>query len=152
MVTLISGSVQETQGFARKLGELISQGDVIGLSGPLGAGKTTFIQGLALGVGVPPQSVVRSPTFTLLHKYVGRYHLYHMDLYRLSSTFDVTEFQEYLGGDGACVIEWADRFSDRVPLSLSIEISIVDEETRCICLIPKNERAMILLDRLIEDK
>jgi tRNA threonylcarbamoyladenosine biosynthesis protein TsaE len=91
-------------------------GMVLSLIGELGAGKTEFVKGLALGLGIDDN--VTSPTFTILHEYKGgRLPLFHMDFYRLRTERELDEigFDEYLRAAGLCVIEWGDRFPDRLP-------------------------------------
>ena len=119
-------------GFADKLGK----GSVLALVGELGAGKTRFVQGLASGLGVPDEVFVRSPSFALINEYRGgRMPLYHFDFYRLERADELGDLgiEEYLDGDGACVIEWADRFPGALPERAQlIEFRIVDEGTRDI--------------------
>jgi len=108
----------ETRDLARKLGLLLQPGDVIALSGDLGAGKTTFTQGLAVGLGIEEGVVVNSPTFTILAEHhEGRMPLYHFDVYRLSGPGDLYDlaFDEYLDGSGVTVIEWADKIEAALP-------------------------------------
>lgn len=111
-------SADETRALAAALGALLRPGDVLCLIGDLGAGKTTFTQGLALGLSLPPEEPVNSPTFTLLAEHPGgRVPLYHFDVYRLdgsSGLYDLA-FDEYLSGDGVVVIEWADRITEALP-------------------------------------
>ena len=93
----------ETRALAERLGLLLRAGDVLCLLGDLGAGKTTFTQGLALGLGLPPEEPVRSPTFTLVSEHPGgRLSLYHFDVYRLPDASGLTElaFDEYLDAGG----------------------------------------------------
>ncbi|HLY31933.1 MAG TPA: tRNA (adenosine(37)-N6)-threonylcarbamoyltransferase complex ATPase subunit type 1 TsaE [Ktedonobacterales bacterium] len=106
---LISHSVAETQRLGALLGELLAPGDMILLQGDLGAGKTALTQGIARGMGVA--TTVNSPTFTILKEYVGRLPLYHFDLYRIESPDEVMAlgFEDYFGGDGVSVVEWAVR-------------------------------------------
>ena len=107
---------------------------MLALVGELGAGKTRFVQGLASGLGVPDKVFVRSPSFALINEYRGgRIPLYHFDFYRLDRADELGELgiEEYLDGDGACVIEWADRFPGALPKRTQlIEFRIVDEHTR----------------------
>ena len=112
----ISHSPAETIALARTLAATLRRGDVLALSGDLGAGKTHFVKGLATGLGTAAS--VTSPTFTLLHEYPGgRLPLYHFDFYRLDDADEALRIglDEYLDGDGACVIEWAEKFPALLP-------------------------------------
>lgn len=102
-----TGSPDETQALAARLARLLRPGDAVVLSGDLGAGKTTFVKGLALGLGMDPAEVV-SPTFTLINEYPGQIPLFHFDLYRLADGRELAElgFDEYLEREGICAIEW----------------------------------------------
>ena len=102
-------TADETEALARRLGAAAAPGDLIGLVGDLGAGKTVFVRGLAAGLGIPPDEVV-SPTFTMIAEYQGRMPLYHVDLYRLEpAAVDLLSLREYVYGRGVTVIEWFDR-------------------------------------------
>ena len=81
-------------------------------SGPLGAGKTTLVQGFARGLGINQAVYVRSPTFTLVNEYQGPVPLYHLDFYRLENVCEVWDvgFEEYLEAGGVVIVEWADKF------------------------------------------
>jgi tRNA threonylcarbamoyladenosine biosynthesis protein TsaE len=95
---------------------LLRRGDVLALCGDLGAGKTHFVKGLAAALGT--DAAVTSPTFTLIHEYPGgRLPLYHFDFYRLDDEDEALKIglDEYLDGDGICVIEWADKFRRLLP-------------------------------------
>ena len=112
----ISHSPAETIALARTLAATLRRGDVLALSGDLGAGKTHFVKGLAAGLGTAAS--VTSPTFTLLHEYPGgRLPLYHFDFYRLDDADEALGIglDEYLDGDGVCVIEWAEKFPALLP-------------------------------------
>ena len=112
----ISHSPAETIALARTLAATLRRGAVLALSGDLGAGKTHFVKGLAAGLGATAS--VTSPTFTLLHEYPGgRLPLYHLDFYRLDDAGEALRIglDEYLDGDGACVIEWAEKFPALLP-------------------------------------
>jgi tRNA threonylcarbamoyladenosine biosynthesis protein TsaE len=116
VASTISARPSETFAFARQLAAGLQTGDVIGLSGELGAGKTHFVKGLADGLGYMAE--VTSPTFTLIHEYFGGLMpLYHFDFFRLENEEEVLQldFEEYLHGDGVCVIEWADKFPQLLP-------------------------------------
>ena len=106
---LRSRSAEQTRRLGALLGGVLAAGDVVLLSGALGAGKTAFTQGIAVGLGV--RGAVNSPTFTLLKEYEGRLPLYHFDLYRIEDPDEVLAlgFAEYFAGAGVSVIEWAER-------------------------------------------
>lgn len=103
---IIASTREETIAVAERFAAGLKGGDVVLLSGELGAGKTTFTKGIARALGVKEQ--VTSPTFTIIKEYRGAYlHLYHMDLYRLSDDLSELGLEEYLGReDGVSVIEW----------------------------------------------
>ena len=112
----ISHSPAETIALARTLAATLRRGDVLALSGDLGAGKTHFVKGLAASLGTAAS--VTSPTFTLIHEYPGgRLPLYHFDFYRLDDADEALRIglDEYLDGDGICVIEWAEKFPTLLP-------------------------------------
>ena len=116
MATTISASADETVALGRAVAATLRRGDVLALCGELGAGKTHFVKGLAAGLGTP--SSVTSPTFTLIHEYPGgRLPLYHFDFYRLDDADAALRIglDEYLFGDGVCVIEWAEKFPALLP-------------------------------------
>jgi tRNA threonylcarbamoyladenosine biosynthesis protein TsaE len=132
-VTRTTGSEQETAAVARELALSLQAGDVLLLSGNLGAGKTAFVRGLAEGLGVDPDDV-SSPTFTLVHEYRGgRLTLYHVDLYRLDRAATEDLGLEEMGvGDGVLAIEWPDRLTHELPAARQVVIDIVNDETRRI--------------------
>ncbi len=106
-----------TEALGAALGALLVPGDVIALVGDLGAGKTTFVRGVALGAGSSPD-LVASPTFALCHEYPGRLLLLHLDLYRLERERELDDlgFDELIDRPGAAaLIEWADRYPHRLP-------------------------------------
>ena len=116
MATIISHTPEETTDLGRAHAVQIRRGDVFGLCGELGAGKTCFIKGVVAALGA--QAAVTSPTFTLIHEYSGgRLPVYHFDFYRLESEDEAIRIglDEYLDGDGVCLIEWADKFPGLLP-------------------------------------
>jgi tRNA threonylcarbamoyladenosine biosynthesis protein TsaE len=108
-------SREATLTFGRTLGSLLAPGDVVALTGGLGAGKTTLTQGVAAGLGVNEE--VTSPTFTLIHEYSGRVPLFHFDTYRLTRPLELAElgFDEYIERGGVAIVEWADRIEPILP-------------------------------------
>jgi len=112
----ISNSAEETIATGRRYARNARRGDVLALTGDLGAGKTQFVKGFVAGLG--SKAEVTSPTFVLLHEYEdGRLPVYHFDFYRLNSTDAVKQlgFDDYVFGEGVSVIEWADRYSELIP-------------------------------------
>ena len=122
-LTVSSRSPEETRILGAALAPVMFPGDVVSLSGDLGAGKTVFVQGLARALGVPTQ--VTSPTFTIVHEYRGRYPIVHLDVYRLDSFQEVLDlgYDELLEPEAILVVEWGDAVAPLLPRRyLSIEI------------------------------
>lgn len=116
MATFISNSPDETEAFGQQVAGSVKSGDVLALTGNLGAGKTQFVKGLVAGLG--DSGVVTSPTFTLIHEYSGgRLPVYHFDFLRLEDrqAAERLGLEEYFFGEGVSVIEWADRFRELIP-------------------------------------
>jgi tRNA threonylcarbamoyladenosine biosynthesis protein TsaE len=146
-----SGNAAETFSIGARLGRLLEPGDFIALIGNLGAGKTQFVKGVAVGLGLTPEEPVTSPTYTLLNIHVGRFPLYHFDLYRLVSEDDIINlgFEEYVDSAGVCVVEWAERLGDLIPGEhLSVFLSVEDVDSRLIRFEPSGSRAEELVRRL----
>ena len=133
MSSHLTHSEGETAALARSLAAGLKAGDVLLISGNLGAGKTAFVRGLAEGLGIEPEEV-SSPTFTLVHEYRGgRLTLYHADLYRLDRAATNDLGLEEMGiADGVLAIEWPDRLTHSLSGAKTINIDIVDESTRRI--------------------
>jgi len=109
----ISYDEETTQQLAEHIASYVKAGDVLTLSGDLGAGKTTFTKGFARGLGI--KRAVSSPTFTIIKEYHGRLPLYHMDAYRLEHSDEDIGFDEYFYGEGVTVIEWASFIESFLP-------------------------------------
>lgn len=116
MLKLITESAEETSKIGEQLGRLLGKGNIVCLSGDLGAGKTAFTQGIAKGMGV--KDYVTSPTYTIINEYEGGLPLYHFDVYRLNDVEEMYElgYEEYFFGDGVVVLEWADIVRDIIPV------------------------------------
>lgn len=135
-LTITTQSETETRAVASKLSAFLNPGNVILLEGDLGAGKTTFTKGIAMGLGVT--RTVTSPTFTIIKEYMGKIPLYHMDAYRLEESDEDIGFEEYFNGEGISVVEWAQFIEDFLPKDvLSIEIKHIDTHRREINFFPK---------------
>lgn len=137
-----SRSPEETQQFAKDLAGQLKPGDVVALTGELGAGKTCFTKGLAIGMGV--KGYVKSPSFTILNIYneheEGRLPFYHIDLYRIENKLELVDLglDEYVYGKGVTVIEWAEKIEDELPPNtIRINIEYVDETSRKIIMSQK---------------
>lgn len=143
--TIITQSAEETQALGENLGKLLIPGDIILLFGDLGAGKTTFTQGISRGLGM--YDYVRSPSFTLINEYAGTVPIYHIDLYRLE-TFEEIEslgIEEVFNGKGVCIVEWAEKIMSPTSVPefgiverIEIRIRIEDENRRRFEVHPQN--------------
>ena len=102
---------------AARVAKTLRSGDCLALVGDLGSGKTTFVRGLARGLGLGRKDCVSSPTFVILKNYPTKIPLHHFDVYRLTSEgeFLGAGLEEFLGGEGVCVIEWADKMEGLLP-------------------------------------
>ncbi len=144
MNTHLTRSEEETQAVAFELAAGLKPGDVLLLSGDLGAGKTAFVRGLAAGLGIDPGEV-SSPTFTLVHEYRGgRMTLYHADLYRLKSArTEELGLEEPGVAGGVLAIEWPDRLDHPIEGATTVEMEIAGETARRIAIaIPSDSSAL----------
>jgi tRNA threonylcarbamoyladenosine biosynthesis protein TsaE len=138
-----SRSLGQTMSWGRRLGRLLQGGEIIGLVGELGAGKTGFVKGLAAGLEVAPEAWIRSPTFTLINEYHGRLPIYHIDLYRIGNRPELEGLglRDYLYSDGVSVIEWFDHLPlDEVNEYLELRIVYVQGSNRELTFAPHGER------------
>jgi len=156
-VCIYSVTPDETQSLGSTIGGLAIPGDLILMTGELGAGKTCFTQGLLNGLG--SVEYVRSPTFVLLMEYKGRIPLYHTDLYRISEIAELESIgiEEYLNSDGICVVEWADRFQsifqlDHLAIKIDWDKSGPSSNTRRINLTSKGSRHTKLIDDVVDSE
>jgi len=132
-----------TEFVGRALGPLLFPGAVVALIGQLGAGKTHFTRAVALGLRVRNPNAVTSPTFVLIQEYAARLPVYHFDAYRLTGAREFADLgaDEYLYGDGVCLIEWADKVPAALPAELlEIRIEIVDADGRRMAVTPRGQR------------
>lgn len=134
--------LHDTEKLGTAIGNVSEKGDCICLSGDLGTGKTTLTQAIALGLKVPKQCYVTSPSFAIMHEYHGRMPLYHMDFYRLNDSTDILDLglDEYFYLDGLTVIEWSERTPEILPVNrVTIKIKLRDDETRKVCFFTEND-------------
>lgn len=152
MLSIVSNSLSDTREIGKKIGEFLNIGDIVCLSGDLGAGKTVLAKGLVEGLGVLEQ--VTSPTFTIVNEYSGRCNIYHFDVYRVYDTEELLEmgFEEYIYGEGISIIEWAELIKPILPDTvLWVEIKKdfnKGEDFREIILKPYGKRYEQLLQQL----
>ncbi|WP_035101217.1 tRNA (adenosine(37)-N6)-threonylcarbamoyltransferase complex ATPase subunit type 1 TsaE [Aneurinibacillus terranovensis] len=143
-------SVEETQRLAGLFGKMARPGDVFTMTGDLGAGKTSFTQGLARGLGVT--GVVNSPTFTIIKEYMGRMPLYHMDVYRMGDSLEDLGFDEYFYGDGVTVVEWPRMIEEQLPPErCEIAISRGEGDRRTILITPLGSRYEKLCEAIYDE-
>jgi tRNA threonylcarbamoyladenosine biosynthesis protein TsaE len=133
MIKKITKSVNETIDFGKEIGSLLKGGDIVAFKGGLGAGKTTFTRGLALGLGLSDD--VYSPTFALVNEYRGNITLYHFDMYRIlnAEALETTGFYDYISHDSIVVVEWSENIMECLPKNITvITIEQIDENARAI--------------------
>ncbi len=131
----LSKSDNETVMLGEKIGSILIGGDAVALSGTLGSGKTWLTKGIGIGLGVSPDEVISSPSFSLVNEYEGRCLLYHIDLYRLDKQNDITllGLDDYFHEKSVVVVEWAERSPGLFPSGfIKVKIEILDDNERAI--------------------
>ena len=134
----ISSSEHDTYNFGEKIGKGLKAGDLIGLEGNLGAGKTILLKGISKGLEIQEHESIGSPTFKIVNTYNGNITLYHIDLYRLATQTDIisTGLFDLFNDDAIIVIEWADRLRDfEFEFTQYIKLEYIDENKRKISVI-----------------
>ena len=136
-MTTLSRSVAQTESIAAELAQTLIGGECIALDGPLGAGKTQFVRGLASALGADPRQV-SSPTFVLLNIYRGgRFPIFHLDAYRVhgSEDFEAIGFPELLEQKGVVIVEWASRVEKILPdKRINVQIEVTGKSDRRITI------------------
>ena len=131
----LTNSPEETEAVGKRLGQVLKPGAVIAYQGDLGAGKTAFTRGVALGLGAKEQ--VTSPTYTIVNEYLsGKYPLFHFDMYRLASSDDLFDigWEDYLDRGGICAVEWSENVADAMENAIVVTIEKLGEDTRRITI------------------
>ncbi len=151
MKPITTHSPAETQAIGERLARLCKGGEIICLSGDLGAGKTTFVKGLARGLKID-EKMVNSPTFVIMNLYdQGRLPLYHFDFYRFEKQEEIggVGYDEFLYGSGVAVIEWSERFGTLMPPeNLTIHLGHAGEKERMLKITPYGKRYQDLAGQL----
>ena len=151
-----SRSVAETLGIGEAVGRLLRGGEVVGIAGDLGAGKTELVRGLARGLDLEPD-VIYSPSFTLVAEHEGRLRLNHIDLFRLGELVEPSEereigLEEYLAPSGVTVIEWYRKLNrPKNAWTLEVDIEAVEGGLRTIGFDAEDSRGKEILEALAKD-
>jgi tRNA threonylcarbamoyladenosine biosynthesis protein TsaE len=148
---VVSRSARATRKWGAKLGRLVEGGEIIGLIGDLGVGKTCFVRGVAEGLEVGKEAWIRSPTFTLINEYQGRLPVYHIDLYRIASPDEIAglNLRDYLYGDGVSLIEWFERLpAQEVDEYLELRLAEINATARELAFAAHGGRYNELVNKL----
>jgi len=148
---IITRSLPETQQLGQKIGARLTPGTVVALTGDLGSGKTSLVQGLGKGLEVPADYYITSPSYTLVNEYPGRHTLFHVDLYRLYGPDDFEDIglHEILSGNGVVVIEWADRLENELPSEhISMHLLVLGGKSRKISIAAHGHAAVNMIKSL----
>ena len=147
-IKITTKSDNKTKDLGRKIGSIISSKISIALSGDLGAGKTTFVQGLAKGLDVSDKYYVTSPTYNIINEYSGRINLCHMDLYRINTSEELEHlgFEEIIASDSVIIIEWPDIINKNfMCFDLIINFIINNDFTRQVSILASGLKGVNLL-------
>ncbi|MDD4879655.1 MAG: tRNA (adenosine(37)-N6)-threonylcarbamoyltransferase complex ATPase subunit type 1 TsaE [Candidatus Omnitrophica bacterium] len=134
-MTVTTATAEETIRLGEKIARRLKPGDLVALSGELGAGKTTLVKGIAKGLGVKNYRYVNSPSFVLVKEYKGKVPLFHFDIYRLNNLKDIEDigYEDYLARDGVVVIEWSGKMGRILPKKrLEVILKIKNADKRAI--------------------
>lgn len=149
--SVLTGSPRQTMSLGTRLGKLLEGGEIIGLIGELGAGKTCFVRGVTRGLEVGKDAWIRSPSFTLINEYHGRLPVYHIDLFRIETRpqLEGLNLREYLYSDGVSLIEWFENLpADEVDEYLELRIAYAEGNRRQLTFSPRGERYEEIVESL----
>ena len=138
----ISNSPDDTKDIGLRLGRLLKSGDIVGLYGELGSGKTTFIKGVARAFGIENKEIA-SASFTIIAEYNTEPPFFHIDLYRIEKETELDDlgFWDQIGGDGISVIEWAEKAGTRLPEeTIKVHLKSLENDKREIIIEGRNEQ------------
>ncbi len=150
ILEFVSHSYEETYLFGESVGASLFPGTIIALTGELGCGKTSFVKGLASGMGISKNYYITSPTFTLINEYPGRLPLCHVDLYRIFSVDDLhgIGLDEILNRGSVVAIEWADKMDEKYfSQNFTVHFEFIDDNSRQISITPYGDEAVSLLKK-----
>ena len=142
----LTNSPEETDQVGAALGRILTPGAVIAYRGDLGAGKTAFTRGVAMGLGA--KESVTSPTYTIVNEYLsGKYPLFHFDMYRLASSDDLWDigWEDYLDRGGVCAVEWSENVADAMENAIIVTIEKLGEDARRITIEGGTDHAALSL-------
>lgn len=139
-----SQNENELIALGERIGHKLLPGDVLVLSGDLGAGKTTLTKGIAKGLGI--LQMVKSPTYTIVREYQGRLPLYHLDVYRIGDDPDSIDLDDFLFGEGVTVIEWGELVVDVLPNDYLEIVIMTTDSGRRLSLLPHGSRSRRLVE------
>jgi len=145
-------SPQGMIGLGERIGRRLFEGSVVGLSGPLGAGKTTLVRGIAAGMGIDEGYLVSSPTYTVLQVYpCGKKELYHLDLYRIEGPEDLdsTGYREGMEKGRVLLIEWVEKIPSALPPEHLIILIEYSKAGRLVRLLPQGEKYTALVSGIL---
>ena len=150
---ILSNSEAESEAIGRAIGVSVTAGDVIGLLGELGAGKTRLAKGIALGLEVTEHEEVRSPTFVIVREHPGRLRLFHVDVYRLNGAGELwgLGWEEMLNQGGLMIVEWAERVAQALPVDrLTVELEMAGANSRRVRMSSGGSESKDLLGRICQ--
>lgn len=152
-VSFITENPDETKEIGRVIGHLLEPGNIVLLFGELGTGKTCLTKGIADGVGIEKEQHVTSPSYILINIYSGKIPVYHIDLYRIQDSEAIYELglEEYLYGEGICVVEWADRMTELPESYIKVVLEWIDFEKRHFHISSVGKGYDRVVNRLKED-
>lgn len=153
MLEIELNGLKSTEEFGEKLGRALKGGDLLCLTGGLGAGKTTLTK--SIGVGLDVEDYITSPTFALINEYEGRVDLYHFDVYRLENEEDLFDlgYEDYFYSDGVTIVEWGNKVEELLPLDrINVHIKKGQElEERIVSLSGEGSRFDEIMEELKEN-